>query len=70
MPEEDDDYVHGVGILLSSQMKSSLLEWSAVSECLMTKIQAPQSDNRPSLSGYNNRSENLDGERAESVGQE
>jgi hypothetical protein len=36
MPEEDDDHVQGVGILLSRQMRSSLLEWRAVSERLMT----------------------------------
>jgi hypothetical protein len=36
MPEEDDDHIHGVGILLSSQMKGSLLEWAAISERLMT----------------------------------
>jgi hypothetical protein len=35
MPEEDDDQIRGVGILLSSQMSSSLLEWAAISERLM-----------------------------------
>jgi len=36
MPEEDDDHIHGVGILLGGQMKGSLLEWAAISERLMT----------------------------------
>jgi hypothetical protein len=26
MPEEDDNHIHGVGIVLSSQMKGNLLE--------------------------------------------
>jgi hypothetical protein len=35
MPEEDDDHVNGVGILLSSRMKENLLEWAPISERLM-----------------------------------
>jgi exonuclease III len=36
MPEEDDDHVHGVGIIFSRSMRNSLLEWTAISERLMT----------------------------------
>jgi hypothetical protein len=36
MPEEDDDHIHGVGILLNRQMKGSLIGCSAVLECLIT----------------------------------
>jgi endonuclease/exonuclease/phosphatase family metal-dependent hydrolase len=35
MPEEDDDHIYGVGLLLSRRMQSSLLEWNPVSERLM-----------------------------------
>ena len=35
MPEEDDDHVRGVGVLISRKMKDHLVEWLPVSERLM-----------------------------------
>jgi Reverse transcriptase (RNA-dependent DNA polymerase)/Domain of unknown function (DUF6451) len=35
MPEEDDDHVRGVGVLISRKLKDHLVEWLPVSERLM-----------------------------------
>ena len=36
MPEEDDDHIHGVGVLLSRRMRNNLISWLPVSERLIT----------------------------------
>jgi Reverse transcriptase (RNA-dependent DNA polymerase)/Domain of unknown function (DUF6451) len=36
MPDDDDDHVYGVGVLLSRKMKANLISWMPISERLMT----------------------------------